>query len=351
MAGRAKIQRSDLSIRHGVQLRPIVTSWPDKMEKNIDDTLRYITSRYANGIFGSHRDTDEDAEGASRWSSTTESTGGSAGSSTGSSTHEGRYESSDSSFESDDQETQEERLERLRQYYSNRPLMRCLDKPKSKEKNHLGGLLFDPLHDEVQYRLSQIGPVKKRGQEHIRGAFWDDVRMQLRDDDSPVSEASINSACDNDNFPGHIEHPSFPTRDNDNFQVQVGLADSSSLSVKSNGGASRKSRAPSCINARIVQKEWLREVKEFVLEKKRARASQLMMMMTMGLSEVQIAVASEPPPNSALKQEEATTTVTPAKVKVISQTQTRKDNNTTPTPSPITPILSSWIPFRQKASY
>jgi hypothetical protein len=342
MAGREEIQRSDISMRRGVQLQPIVTSWPDKMEKRIDDTLRYITSRYTNGIFGSHRDTDEDAEGASRWSSTTESTGGSVDSSTGSSNNEVKSEYSDSSFESDDQETQEERLDRLRQYYSSRPLMRCLDKPKSKGKKHLGGLLVDQLPDEVQYRLSQIGPAKKRGQEHIRAAFWDDVRMQLRDDDSPVSEASINAACGNNNFPGHIEESSSPTSDNGSFQEQVGFADSSALSVKSNGGASRKSRAPSCINARIVQKEWLREVKEFLLEKK--RASQLMMM---GLGEVQApdAVASERPPNSALKQED-TTTVTPA----ISQTQTRKDN-TTPTPSPIAPILSSWIPFRQKASY
>jgi hypothetical protein len=348
MAGRKEIQRSDISIRRGVQLQPIVTSWPDKVEKRIDDTLRYITSRYANGIFGSHRDTDGDAEGASRWSSTTESTGGSidssVGSSTGSSNNEVKSEYSDSSFESDDQKTQEERLDRLRQYYSSRPLMRCLDKSKSKDKKHLGGLLVNQLPDEVQYRLSQIAPAKKRGQEHIRAAFWDDVRMQLRDDDSPVSEASINAACDNDNFPGHIEDSSSPTSDNDHFQVQVGFADSSSLSVRSNGGASKKSRAPSCINARIVQKEWLREVKEFLLEKK--RASQLMMI---GLGEVQArdAVASEPPPNSALKQEDTTTTtVTPA----ISQTQTRKDN-TTPTPSPIAPILSSWIPFRQKASY
>jgi hypothetical protein len=342
MAGREEIQRSDISIRRGVQLRPLVTSWPDKMEKRIDDTLRYIASRYDNGIFGSHRDTDEDAEGASRWSSTTESTGGSvgssAGSSTGSSNNEVKSEYSDSSFESDGQETQEERLDRLRQYYSSRLLMRCLDKPKSKDKKHLGGLLVDQLPDEVQYRLSQMGPAKKRGQEHIRAAFWDDVRMQLRDDDSPVSKASINAACDNDNFPGHIEDSSSPTSDNDNFQVQVGFEDSSSLSVKSNGGASRKSRAPSCINPRIVQ------VKEFLLEKK--RASQLTMI---GLGEVQVqdAVASEPRPFSSLKQED-TTTVTPA----ISQTQTqsRKDN-TTPTPSPIIPILSSWIPFRQKASY
>jgi hypothetical protein len=319
------------------------------MEKKIDDTLRYITSRFANGIFGSHRDTAEDTEGASRWSSTTESTGGSvvgsAGSSTGGSTHEGKYESSDFGFESDDQKTQEERLDRLRQYYSNRPLMRCLDKAESKEKNHLGGLLFDPLLDEVQYRLSQIGPAKKRGQEHIRAAFWDDVRMQLRDDDSPISEVSINAACDNDKFPGHNEDSSSPTSDNDNFQVRVGVADSSSLSVKSNGGASRKSRAPSCINPRIVDKEWLREVREFLLEKK--RASQLMLMMGLSEVEVQVAVASEPAPNSALKQED-TTTETPAIL--ISQTQSRKDN-TTPTPSPITPILSSWIPFRQKASY
>jgi hypothetical protein len=310
------------------------------MEKKIDDTLRYITSRFANGVFGSQRNTDEDVEGVSRWSSTTESTGGSVGSSAGSRTHEIKSEYSDSSFESDDHETQEERLDRLRQYYSNRPLMRCLDKPKSKEKNHLGGLLFDLLCDEVQYQLSQIGPAKKRGQEHIRAAFWGEMRMQLRDDDLPVSEASTNASCDNDNFSGHIEDSSSPTSDNGSFQVEVGLADSSSLSVKSNGGASRKSRAPSCISPRIVRKEWLREVKEYLLEKK--RASQLMMM---GLGEVEVAVASEPPPNVALKKED-TTTETPA----ISQTQIRKDN-TTPTPSPITPILSSWIPFLQKANY
>jgi hypothetical protein len=310
------------------------------MEKKIDDTLRYITSRFANGIFGIYKDTDEDAEGDSRWSSTTESTDGSVVGSTGGSTHEGKYEPSDSSFESDDQETQEERLERLRRYYSNRPLMRCLDKLKSKEKNHLGRLLFEPLHDDVQFRLSQIGPERRRGQEHIRAAFWDDVRMQSRGDDSPVSEASINSAYANNNFSEHIEDSSSPTRDNDNFQVRVGVADSSSLSVKSNGGASRKSRAPSCINPRIARIEWLREVRENLLEKKRA---------SQGLGEVQLqdAVASEPPPNSALKQED-TTTETPAIL--ISQTQTRKDN-TTPTPSPNNPTLPPWIPFLQKASY
>jgi hypothetical protein len=347
MADREDIQRSDLSIRRGVQLQPIVTSWPDKMEKKIDDTLRYITSHFASGIFGSYRDTDKDAEGNSRWSSTTESTGGSvlssAGSSTGGSTHEGKYEPSDSSFESDDEENQEERLDRLRQYYSNRPLMRCLDRPKSKEKNHLGGLLFEPLHDDVQFRVSQIGPVRRRDEEHIRVAFWDDVRMQLRADESPVSEASIDSTCDDDSFSGRIEDSSSPTIENDNFQVRVGVADSSSLSVKSNGGASRKSRAPSCINPRIARIEWLREVREYLWEKKRA---------SQGLSEVQLqlqdAAASETPtpPNFALKQED-TTTETPAIL--ISQTPTRKDN-TIPTPSPITSILSSWIPSLQKAS-
>jgi hypothetical protein len=77
----------------------------------------------------------------------------------------------------------EERLERWRQFYSERPLEWYFEKDDLDE--FLDNMLFERLYNEVQYTVSEMGPSKYRGQEQIM-SFWDDVRKQLRDKESPV---------------------------------------------------------------------------------------------------------------------------------------------------------------------
>jgi hypothetical protein len=85
----------------------------------------------------------------------------------------------------DPNETAEQRLERWRQFYSEKPVDWYFDKDDYEE--YLDDLLFDRLYREVQYNVFETGPSKYRGQEHVR-FFWDDVRRQLRDEESPVLE-------------------------------------------------------------------------------------------------------------------------------------------------------------------
>ncbi|TAQ83897.1 hypothetical protein B7494_g7777 [Chlorociboria aeruginascens] len=74
----------------------------------------------------------------------------------------------------------EETLKRYRDFFNNRPLMRCLDTNKDQLPSET---LYEKLLEEVKQGLDNT-----RGQLQVR-AFWDDVRLKLRiDTDDEINE-------------------------------------------------------------------------------------------------------------------------------------------------------------------
>ncbi|RDL38943.1 uncharacterized protein BP5553_03283 [Venustampulla echinocandica] len=86
----------------------------------------------------------------------------------------------------EDEETGEERLERWKQFFNHRPLMRCLDDGDGDEL--LAELLFNRLYEEVRVKAIGMGGSKYRGELQAR-AFWDNVRGQLRVNDDEIFHA------------------------------------------------------------------------------------------------------------------------------------------------------------------
>jgi hypothetical protein len=190
MAQKASNRNSELSQRRGIELPPLVTTFPDEMPKQ-------LVSRYEGGLYGTHRHRISHSPEASKWSNSSStssmdnnvSEGASndknvSGTSNANETTHSR-DSNDPEPDFDFNETTEERLERWRQFYSERPLEWYFKKDDLDE--FLDNMLFERLYSEVQYTVSEMGPSKYRGQEQIR-SFWDDVRKQLRDKESPVLE-------------------------------------------------------------------------------------------------------------------------------------------------------------------
>ncbi|KAF4629670.1 hypothetical protein G7Y89_g8474 [Cudoniella acicularis] len=77
----------------------------------------------------------------------------------------------------------EEKLQRNREFFDNRPLMRCLD--DYDKYQIIGDLLFDRLLEEVQVKVDEIADSKYRGEIKIR-EFWGNVRSQLNIDDEEI---------------------------------------------------------------------------------------------------------------------------------------------------------------------
>lgn len=76
----------------------------------------------------------------------------------------------------------EERLARHTAFFSSRPLMRCLD---TDDDEIIGIMLFDRLLDEVR-QSANAEHSTYRGELQVR-AFWDNVRLYLRDDEDLTS--------------------------------------------------------------------------------------------------------------------------------------------------------------------
>jgi hypothetical protein len=190
MAQELSSRKSELLQRRGIKLPPLITTFPDEMPKQ-------LVSRYKSGLYGTHKHPLGGGSEISRWSSSSSSTSLEITvSNTGDDANGGgdfdeaiNNISVDHSDEPKSDfvfhETAEQRLERWRKFYSERPLDWYFDKDDYEE--YLDDVLFERLYKEVQYTVFETGPSKYRGQEHVR-FFWEDVRKQLRDEESPVLE-------------------------------------------------------------------------------------------------------------------------------------------------------------------
>jgi hypothetical protein len=108
----------------------------------------------------------DEVEEVSRWSSSTD--------------NNLKYRSEATSEADTDDENNDEKLERHKRFFNNRPLMKCLD---TDDDQVLGDLLFERLLKEVE---CEVARKNYRGELQVR-AFWDNLRMQLRDSEDPWS--------------------------------------------------------------------------------------------------------------------------------------------------------------------
>ncbi|KAH7399829.1 hypothetical protein BKA64DRAFT_707514 [Cadophora sp. MPI-SDFR-AT-0126] len=82
------------------------------------------------------------------------------------------------------EETMEQKLERHRQFFRSKPLMRCLKEEEACYRDWMDGLFYDNLCHEVQHKVDET-----RRQDVAR-AYWMDVREKLAVDDSEISDTS-----------------------------------------------------------------------------------------------------------------------------------------------------------------
>lgn len=212
MAQKTNARISELLQRRGIELPPLVTTFPDEMPKQ-------LVSRYKGGLYGTHRHQISPSPNASKWSSSSSTssmennvsddasndTNASGMSNTDEATRSRDGDSNNPAPDFDFNETIEERLERWRQFYSERPREWYFEKDDFDE--FLDNVLFERLYNEVHYTVHETGPSKYRGQEQIR-SFWDNVRKQLRDEESPVLEwppAEEQQHCTEKKFERHFD--------------------------------------------------------------------------------------------------------------------------------------------------
>ena len=162
--------------RRGITLAPIITKCFDETV-NSEDPLA-ISHIYLPPSPSVCEDEDfieqiGGYQGVSRWSRTTQDTAS-------------QYSETDGETELRDEESYDEILERYRRYFDNRSLMKCLD---TDDEELLADLLFERLLREVQELpalLLEGSTQKSRGELQVR-AFWDNIRMQLQIDESPLN--------------------------------------------------------------------------------------------------------------------------------------------------------------------
>lgn len=95
-----------------------------------------------------------------------------------------QYSQTETETEFDDQESYEEKFERYRYFFDNRPLMRCLDVD---EDQFLADLLFERLLREVQLPSLPFEESSKDPRDEVQiRTFWDGVRKQLHVDESSL---------------------------------------------------------------------------------------------------------------------------------------------------------------------
>ena len=98
-----------------------------------------------------------------------------------------QYSELETETESKGQGTYEEKLERYRHFFDNRPLMECLN---TDEDKLLADQLFERLLREVQQQPClplEESTQNSRGELQVR-AFWDNVRMQLQIDERSLED-------------------------------------------------------------------------------------------------------------------------------------------------------------------
>ncbi|PVH89135.1 hypothetical protein DL98DRAFT_579847 [Cadophora sp. DSE1049] len=98
------------------------------------------------------------------------------------------YEKSDNDTESEAEEsfeeTMEQRLERHRQFFRGKPLMRCLKEEEARYHEWMDALFYDNLCHEVQHKVHET-----RRQDVVR-EYWRYVHETLTVDDSEISDPS-----------------------------------------------------------------------------------------------------------------------------------------------------------------
>ena len=85
--------------------------------------------------------------------------------------------------ESEDLETYEEKFDRWKYFFNEKPLMRCLD--KGDEDHLMGELLFERLKKEVQQAAEDVAHRRFRGEFQSR-AWWDNIRIDLKVPDEEI---------------------------------------------------------------------------------------------------------------------------------------------------------------------
>ena len=173
---------AEICRRRGIILSPIITKCFDETldHKEPSPLLQMHLRIFSGGSQDQyHIRTDSCYEEVSRWSTTDSSS---------------NY-SEECETEFNDEESSEDRLERWQHFFSDRPLMHCLD---TTEDQMLADMLFERLLKEVQQPgLPFEGSGRRsRGELQIR-AFWDNVRSQLH-----IGESSLE-----DDMPPVLERP------------------------------------------------------------------------------------------------------------------------------------------------
>lgn len=166
---------AEICKRQGITLAPIITKCFDETISSEDPLqVTQIHLRATPGICQDKGFMEQmgDYQEVSRWSSTTEDS-------------ISQYSEPETESESKDQESYEEKLERYRHFFDNRPLMGCWD---TDEDKLLADQLFERLQREVQQQPClpfEESTQNSRGELQVR-AFWDNVRMQLQIDESSL---------------------------------------------------------------------------------------------------------------------------------------------------------------------
>lgn len=164
---------TEICKRRGFTLAPIITKCFD--ETMSSEEFPQVTRIHVPIYPGARRDKYHEREPGnreiSRWSSTTEDSSSA-------------YSEPESDF--DYEESYEEKLERHRRFFDNRPLMRCMDDDNDQL---LADLLFERLLREVQQPGLPFEESNReaRGEIQVR-AFWDGIRQQLQVDESFLKE-------------------------------------------------------------------------------------------------------------------------------------------------------------------
>jgi hypothetical protein len=165
----ASQKQPELCRRRGINLAPIITKCFDLTDSSTDTRQVARTALSPLAVQDKClRESDQVYEEISRWSSTTDSSS---------------YYSDHDTDQFDPEESHDQRLERYRNFFNTKPLMRCLD---TGEDQLLADLLFESLLRELQRPGLPFDP-NFRGEIQII-TFWDDVRMQLRFDEDGLED-------------------------------------------------------------------------------------------------------------------------------------------------------------------
>jgi hypothetical protein len=175
MLHQVQTPRPNIQRHFGIHLQNISTGFSEDIRRHKERRVRSPTvgdHRIQETAHYQPKTSNKDFVEISRWSSSSES-----------SQETNSQSESEMADTTELPESYEETQERHRKFFSNRPLMRCLD---IDEEQLMADFLFERLLNEVKQATVETDPSRYRGELRVR-AFWKNVRKQLRfdDDDDP----------------------------------------------------------------------------------------------------------------------------------------------------------------------